>query len=127
MSSQRSQRLAAIQATFIRYIDIVTNKISNCFAQRRARHQVSSPYRDALPPPPYRDALPPPYRDALPPPQYRDALPPPSYLTRPGSPIRIGSRSEGSLTAENHAPICFGEELTEQRTSFAQNMATTAD
>ena len=91
MSSQRSQRSAAIRATFIRYIDKVTNKISNYCARRRARHQVSPPYRDALHPP--------------------------SFTTRPRSPILISSRLEGSPMAENDASLYISEELTKQRTS----------
>ena len=81
------------------YIDKLNNKISSTLAQNRARHQVT----------------------------LLDALPPPSSPTRPGSPILIGSHSEGSLTARNHAPVWTGEGLTNQRTCFAQHLATTAD
>ena len=79
------------RAKFTRYIDKLTNKISNSHAQNR---QVSQPYSDALPSP--------------------------SSPTRPGSSILIGSRSEGSLTAENHAPLWTGKELINRRMSFAQ-------
>jgi hypothetical protein len=73
--------------------------MSNSPAQKPARHQVS----------------------------LSDALPSPSSPTRPGSPILIGPHSEGSLTAENDAPLWAGEELTKRRTSFAQHIAKTAD
>jgi hypothetical protein len=54
-------------------------------------------------------------------------LPPPSYPTRPGSPIPVDPRQEGSLTAEDHAPLWTSEELTDRRTSFARYLSTTAD
>ena len=105
LHSQRSQRripideLSAVsQATSTSYIDKVTNKISNSPAQKRARYQVSLP----------------------------DALPPP-LSPRPGSPILIGSPSEGLATAENDVPLWTGEELTNRRASFVQYLATTAD
>ena len=72
---------------------------SNSPAQKPAHHQLSPP----------------------------DALPPPSSLTRPGSPILIGSYSEGSLTAEIDAPLWTGEEVTNQCTSFAEHLAATAE
>jgi hypothetical protein len=90
---------AVSQASSTNYFDKVTNKISNSPAQKPARHQVSLP----------------------------DALPPPSSPTLPGSPILIGSRSEGLLMAENDAPLGIGEELTKRRASFVQHLATTAD
>ena len=80
-------------------IEQIANNIPTSPVQKRARLQVSLPY----------------------------TLPPPSYPTRPGSPITIGSRSEGSPTAEDHAPLWISEELAERRTSFAQYLATTAD
>ena len=83
------------------YIDKVTNKISKSPALKPGRHQLEV----SLP----------------------DALPSPSSPTRPGSPILIGSHSEGSLTAGNNAPLWTGEELTNPRTPFAQHLATTAD
>ena len=52
-------------------------------------------------------------------------LPPLPFSSRPGSPISF--RSEGSLVAEDPAPLWTGEKLTERRTSFAQHPATTAD
>ena len=92
--------LSAIsQATFICYIDKVTNKISNSPVQQRPCHQVS----------------------------LADALSPPSFPTRPGSSIQIVSRSEESLMEENDAPLWTGEELTSRRTCFVQHLATTAD
>ena len=90
---------AVSQATYTRYADKVTNKMTNSPAQKRAHHQVSLP----------------------------DALPPPSSPTRPGSPTLIGNRSEGLLTVENDAPPWTGEELTIRRTSFAEHLATTAN
>ena len=51
---------------------------------------------------------------------------PPPFLTRPGSPVPIGSRSEGPPMAEDHAPLWASEELTDRRTSFAQYLTTTA-
>src|ERR1700679_595454 len=83
---------------FTSCIDQITNRIPTSPAQKRALHQISPPYAPPLPP----------------------------FPTRPGSPIPIGSCSEGPLTEEDHAPLC-GEELTERRTSFAQHPATTAD
>ena len=53
-------------------------------------------------------------------------VPPSSFPTRPASPILIGSHSEGSPTAEDHAPLWNGEELTDQGASFAQHLAMTA-
>ena len=90
---------AVSQATSTSYIDKVSNKISISPVQKRARYQVSLP----------------------------DALPPPSSPTRPGSPILIGSPSEGLATAENDVLLWTGEELTNRRASFAQHLATTAD
>jgi hypothetical protein len=77
----------------------MANKIPTSPVQNRARLQVSPPY----------------------------ALPPPSFPTRPGSPVPIGSRSEGSPTAEYRAALWTSEELTDRRTSFAQRLAATAD
>ena len=90
---------AVSQATSTNYIDKLTNKISISLAKNRARYQLSLP----------------------------DALSPPLSPTHPGSPILIGSRSEGLPTAENNAPLWTGEELTNQRMSFVQHPATTAD
>ena len=73
----------------MRCIEQLTNEILNSPAQKRAQHQVSSPHSST-------------------------ALSPPSSPTRPMSSIQLGSRLEGSLTAENHAPRC---------TSFAQHPA----
>ena len=91
------------QATYTRYADKVTNKMTNSPAQKRAHHlayhQVSLP----------------------------DALPPPSSPTRRGSPILIGYRPEGLLMVENDAPLWTGEEITIRRTSFAEHLATTAN
>ena len=39
----------------------------------------------------------------------------------------MGSPSEGSPMAEDHVPLLASEELVDQRTSFAQHPATTAD
>jgi hypothetical protein len=47
--------------------------------------------------------------------------------TRTGSPILIGSRSEGLLMAETYAHLCTGEELTNQRRSFAQHPTAAAN
>ena len=55
-----------------------------------------------------------------------DALPPPSSPTRPGSPILLGSRSEGSLAAENGTPLWTGEESAIRRASFTYHLATNA-
>ena len=94
-------KLSAVsQRKLARCVDQVTNRI-NSPARKRARHQLEVPL-------PY-------------------ALPPPSMSTLPESPIRAGPRSEGSLTAENRASLWIGEELTDQRTPFAQHPATTAD
>ena len=82
---------AVSQATSTSYIDKVTNKISNSPAQTPALYQVS----------------------------LQDAIPPPSSPTRPGSPILLGSRSEGLPAAENDADLWTDEELTNRRTSFA--------
>jgi hypothetical protein len=84
---------------FTSCIDQITNEIPNSSAEMRAGHQVSLPY----------------------------TLPPPSFPTRPGSPILIGSRSEGWPTADDHAPLRASEELADRRTSFAQHPVTTAD
>ena len=47
-----------------------------------------------------------------------DDLPPPSIPTRPGSPILMGSHSEGSLMAASHASLSTGEELVTERGTF---------
>ena len=99
LSDLRSQRSAVSQATYTRYADKVSNKMSNSPAQKRAHHQVSLP----------------------------DALPPPLSPTRPGLPILTGYRSEGLLTVENDPPLWTGEEITIRRTSFAEHLATTAN
>ena len=64
--------------------------MSNSSAQKRARHQGS----------------------------LLDTLPPPSSPTRLGSPILLGSRSEGSLTAENGTPLWTGEVSAIRRAYF---------
>ena len=57
-----------------------------------------------------------------------DDLPPPSIPTRPGSPILMGSHSEGLPMTENRASLSTGEGLvTERGTSFAQHPARAAD
>jgi hypothetical protein len=70
-------------------VDQVANKIPNSPAEIRAGRQVSLP----------------------------DALPPP-FPTRPGSPIPIDPRPEGSLTAEDHVPLWTSEDLTDRRASL---------
>ena len=91
---ERDELPAVSQATYTRYADKVTNKMSNSPAQKRARHhkrhQVSLP----------------------------DASPPPSSPTRSGSPIIICFHSKGLLTAENDVPLWMGEEVTSRRTSL---------
>ena len=87
------------QATYTRYADKVTNKMSNSLAQKPGRHHVSPP----------------------------DALLSPSSPTLPGSQILIGSHSEESPMAENGVPLWTGEKLTNQRTSFAEHLARTAN
>ena len=62
--------------------------------------------------------------------RYQNHLPdaPPSIPTRPtGSPVLMGSHTEGLPTADNHVPFWTGEESTERRTSFAQHPARTDD
>ena len=82
-----------------RYFDQVSNKTVNSPTQMHTGHQVILP----------------------------DDLPSPSIPIHPGSPILMGSHSEGSPMAENHASLSTDEELVaEQRTSFAQHTARAA-
>ena len=75
-------------------VDQIANKISNSFAEVHAGHQVALPY----------------------------TLPTPSFPSRPGSPIPIDPRPEGSLTAEDHASLWTSEGLTDRRTPLLFNI-----